>query len=433
MLYDHLADRWLVSQFSLPNYPYGPFYECIAVSQTSDPTGAWYRYAYRWVGADGKDIMNDYPKFGVWPDGYYMTANQYAATPAGSWRGAGVAAFERDKMLFGQAARMIYFDVYQIDPNFGNLLPADLDGPPPARWRPGLFCRSRRSLVAGHLRCACASGIPGQLVKPGAFHLWERRPAAAGDRGRAFQPTGRRQPALRPGDSTYCVPQPGSTPKLDGIGDRLMHRLQYRNFGAYQTLVANHTVGNLATSESRAALRWYELRKTNSDWQINQQGTYAGGSGDSEHRWMGSIAMDRAGDIALGYSVSSSSTYPSIRYAGRLASDPLNTLARGEASLVVGSGRTEPQPGALGRLQPDVGRSVDDCTFWYTNEYIQSNGDANWRTRIGAFSFPSCQAEPYGASQAWCLKMARLTVTGCDGNGQCLHHIDRCIGQLPFL
>lgn len=121
VLYDHLADRWLVSQFSTAGPPY---HQCIAISQTGDPTGSYYRYDYEWA----DDKFPDYPKFGVWHDGYYMTANQFDDY---GWAGQGVAAFEKDKMLLGQPAQMIYFDLYPLNPNYGGMLPSDLDGTPP--------------------------------------------------------------------------------------------------------------------------------------------------------------------------------------------------------------------------------------------------------------------------------------------------------------
>ncbi len=130
--YDHLADRWMMSQFALPNYPSGPFYQCIAVSQTGDPTGAWYRYAFQ-ISATK---LNDYPQFGVWPDGYYMSVNQFVGN---TWGGAGVVAFERNKMLLGQPAQAVYFDLFAVDPNLGGMLPSDLDGPAPAAGTPNYF------------------------------------------------------------------------------------------------------------------------------------------------------------------------------------------------------------------------------------------------------------------------------------------------------
>ena len=155
VLYDPLADRWLMSQFALPNYPNGPFYQCIAISQTPDPTGAWYRYAFQ-VSATK---MNDYPKFGVWPDGYYMSVNQFGAGSGQPWAGAGVFAFDRAKMLAGQPASFVYFDLYGVNPSYGGLLPADLDGPtPPPLGSPNYFAAVDDN----------AAGFPTDV-----FHIWK--------------------------------------------------------------------------------------------------------------------------------------------------------------------------------------------------------------------------------------------------------------------
>ena len=169
-----------------------------------------------------------------------------------------------------------------------------------------------------------------------------------------------------------------------------MYRLQYRNFGSYQTLVTNLTVD--ADGTDHAGVRWFELRKTGSAWSIYQQGTYAP---DGDHRWMGSIAMDKAGNIALGYSVSSHSTYPSVRYAGRLAGDPLGTLPQAETELAAGrsfqAGKNRWGDYSMMALDP-----VDDCTFWYTQEYVLIPGSwGNWNTRIGSFRFPGCLEPTY--------------------------------------
>jgi hypothetical protein len=130
--YDHLADRWLMSQFALPNYPSGPFYQCLAVSAPGDPLGAWNLYQFQ-ISATK---LNDYPHFGVWPDGYYMSVNQYSGN---SWGGQGVVAFDRAKMLAGQSATAVYFDLYGVDPNLGGMLPSDLDGPAPPAGAPNVF------------------------------------------------------------------------------------------------------------------------------------------------------------------------------------------------------------------------------------------------------------------------------------------------------
>ena len=179
-----------------------------------------------------------------------------------------------------------------------------------------------------------------------------------------------------------CVPQSGTTSRLDAIGDRLMFRVAYRNFGTHESVVGNYTV----SSGSVAGVRWFELRNvTNGPVTVNQQSTY---QPDSIWRWLGSAAMDRDGNIAIAYSASSSTIFPQLRYAGRLATDPLNVLGQGEATLFAGTGS---RWGDYASLTVDP---VDDCTFWFTTEYYASTSQFNWRTRIGSFRFPTCGSNP---------------------------------------
>ncbi len=374
-LYDHLADRWLMSQFALPNFPDGPFYQCIAISQTPDPTGPWYRYEF--VASNTK--MNDYPHFGVWPDGYYMTVNQFSEGSL-NWAGAGVFAFERDAMLQGNAAQMVYFDLYGVNSMFGGMLPSDLDGSTlPPTGAPNYFAE-------------VDDGSP-DAMRLWAFHVDWNTPANS-----TFGISGQPNAVLPVAPFTQlcpytrnCIPQPGTSQKLDAIGDRLMYRLAYRNFGDHESLVLNHTVD---AGSGRAGVRWYEVRDPGGTPVIYQQGTYA--PSDGLHRWMGSIAMDRMGNIALGYSVSSSSVYPSIRYTGRLAGDPLGTMSQGEAEIIAGSGSQTSSYARWGDYSMMGIDPLDDCTFWYTQEYIQTTGYANWQTRIAAFQFPGCSAATEG-------------------------------------
>jgi hypothetical protein len=372
VLYDHLADRWFISQFALPRFPFGPFYQCIAVSQTPDPTGAWYRYAFEY----SRNKMNDYPHFGVWPDGYYMSVNQFSAGSL-SWGGQGVAVFERDKMLNGQAARMIKFDLYATDANLGGMQPTDLDGPVPPAGAANIFAEIDDD----------AWGYSPDQIQMWAFHAdWVTTtnstftkigalPVAAFDTEMC-------------GGSRNCIPQPGGT-AVDAIADRLMYRMQYRNFGAYQTIVANHTVD--VNGSNQAGVRWYELRNSGSGWSIYQQGTFAP---DANNRWMASTAMNGQGEIGLGYSISSSSVYPSVYFTGRLASDPLGQMTLGEGSIVNGSGWQDHSAGRWGDYSNLSVDPVDDCTFWYTQEYYtdRTSGGANWQTRIGKFQLTSCGA-----------------------------------------
>ncbi len=370
VLYDQLADRWLLTQFALPNYPSGPFYQCIAVSKGPDPTNNpddWYPYTF--LASETK--MNDYPKLGVWPDGYYMSANQFAT--AGGASGAGAWVFERDKMLNGEAASMQYFDI--ADWGYWGLLPSNLAGPtPPPPGTPNYFASVDMDWTG-----------TDDIFHIFAFHTDWDNPANS-----TFRLV--KELVVAPFDSDMCggarscIPQPGTTVGLDAIADRLMMHLWYRNFGSYDVLVTNHTVD---VGGDHAGIRWYEIRNPGSDAFIYQQGTYAP---DDEHRWMGSIAMDGAGNIALGYSVSSSDVYPSIRYTGRIAGDPPGEMTLGEGEIIAGSGSQTHTASRWGDYSAMMVDPVDDCTFWYTTEYIETTGSAPWQTRIAAFAFPECLA-----------------------------------------
>lgn len=396
VLYDHLANRWLISQFAFTNTNPGPYYECIAISQTGDPTGAWYRYAFK----TSDTIMNDYPHLGIWPDGYYMTTNQFDAT--NNWAGGGAWVFERDKMLAGQPARQVYFDLYNVNQNFGGMLPADLDGPPPPAGTPDYFAEVDDSTWIG---------------SQDALRIWEFHVDWTNTTNSTFGVSGNPNATLPVANfnplcltTRSCIPQPGTTSGLDAVADRLMHRLQYRNFGSYATLVTNHTVD---AGNGRAGVRWYELRQSSGVWSIQQQGTYNGDTSDTANRWMGSAAMDKNGDIAIGYSVSSSTIYPSIRYTGRLAGDPPNTLPQGEATLISGGGSQLDSRSRWGDYSMLGVDPTDDCTFWYTQEYYPSTSITGWHTRIGSFAFPSCFAGLKGNLQGTVTdKSSGLPVAG---------------------
>ena len=383
-LYDSFADRWFMSQFALPNFPDGPFYECIAVSVSPDPTGAWYRYEFQMP----VNKMNDYPKFGVWPDAYYMSVNQFNGGSS-TWGGAGVAALERSMMLIGQPAKIVYFDLYAVNSNFGGILPADFDGLlRPPEGSPGFFAEWDDG-----------EWIPSQ----DALRLWEFHVDWSDPSQSSFGLSGNPNQVLPTFDvdpdmcsySRSCIPQPGTNNRVDAISDRLMFRLQYRNFGMYQTLISNHTVD--INGADQAGIHWFELRRlsASSEWEMQQQGIH---SPDPDHRWMGSIALDHVGNIALGYSVSSSSTFPSVRYAGRLVTDPSGELSQAEASLVAGSG-SQTQSNRWGDYSMMAVDPVDDCTFWYTQQYVAVTGTNTWKTRIGSFRFPNCSIGPQGKLQ----------------------------------
>jgi len=179
-----------------------------------------------------------------------------------------------------------------------------------------------------------------------------------------------------------CLPQPGIAQNLESLTAWLMYRLQYRNFGTHQSLVVNHTVDVNGTN--RAGIRWYEIRKTTGNWSIYQQDTY---SPDANHRWMGSVAMDNSGNMALGYSITNGSDiFPSIRYTGRLATDPLGQMPQGEGTIIAGTGSQISASGRWGDYSSMNVDPTDHCTFWYTTEYGRTDG--RWNTQIASFEFP---------------------------------------------
>ena len=181
-----------------------------------------------------------------------------------------------------------------------------------------------------------------------------------------------------------CIPQAGTSTQLDSLGDRLMFRLAYRNFGTHESLVVNHSV---KTSVAPAGVRWYEIRNPNGGTPtVFQQGTLTD-SGTS--LWMGSIAMDKVGDVALGFSESSSSIHPKIAFTGRMPNDPAGTM-EGITTIFSGAGS---QTGGITRWGDYTAMAIDpsnECTFWYVNEYIPSNGSFNFHTRLASFEFSSC-------------------------------------------
>src|SRR5262245_49138363 len=358
--YDRAADRWLVGEVAIPLLPpfFGQYAQCFAVSSTSDPTGSYYMWAYGF----GSDI-NDYPKIGVWPDGYYVTFNMFQN--GSTFSGPRACSFNRSAMLGGAVAPARV--CFQLSTAYDSLLPADLDG-----------------------AAAPPSGSPNFLMNvnigSGVLNLWKFHVDFASPNSSTF--TG---PTSIPGVAPFnapcpttpdCIPQPGTTTSLDSLGDRLMYRLAYRNFGDHESIVANHTVTSTA---GNTGVRWYEVRNPNGAPTIYQQGSFAP---DSDNRWMASVAMDKKGSIGIGYSVASSTTYPSIRYTGWEVGDPLGVLQNETFAVVGGGSQTGfDRWGDYSSMRIDPS---DDCTFWYTQEYQAATFDANWNTRILSFRFPSC-------------------------------------------
>ncbi len=352
VLYDPMANRWVLAQFQLDNRL------CFAVSQTADPTGSYFTYGF--VTAE----FPDYFKLGVWPTGYYVSTNEstYKAY-----------AFDRTAMLAGDPATSISFSG---ETNF--LMPADVDGPTAPTSQGGLF----------------------YTFKDNTFH-------GGADRLELFRLT---PDFATPGNSTFsnitdipiapytytvcgffvldCVPQPGTAEGLDAVSEWPMQRFAYRRFPGREVLLGNFTVD---VGSDRAGIRWFELRNTGSGYTLFQQGTHAPGT--TLHRFMGSIAMDQDGNIALGYSVSSGSVSPGIRYATRAPGDPLGTL-QAEQTLQAGGGSQTSSSNRWGDYSMMSVDPADDCSFWYTNEYYTATSSSTWSTKVGRFKEPTCGAAP---------------------------------------
>ena len=383
-LYDQPADRWVLSQFAVGS---GNQDVCFAISQTGDPTGAYWLYSVT------TPRFPDYYKLGVWPDpansAYFMGTN------SGFGGEYDIAALDRDRMLAGNAARPM--QVFQNHPNL--LMPADVDGPnlPPA-GSPGIFYTFR-------------DGGEAYFGNPASdsIDIWEFdvdwvTPAAS-----TFTQVQTITPAQGLVEFNWtvcgffesaCLPQPGSNACnnfinedcLDSASWWPMQRLQYRNFGTHETLVGTWTVDTTAGTprDGHAAPRWFELRRTGGGWSIFQQGTHAP---DGDDRWMPSIAMDGAGNIAIGYSKVNDDTnlFPSIYYSTRAAGDPLGMLQT-EALHKAGGGIQTHSANRWGDYSSMELDPVDDCTFWFTTEYIETTGNAPWKTRVGAFQVEGCAA-----------------------------------------
>lgn len=353
VMYDPLADRWVLSQFTSPGGSSAT--QCFAVSVNGDPTGSYFRYQFPTPG-------NDYPKFSVWSDAYYAGIRNFA----GGFQ-FDAYAFERAKMLVGGEAKAVVFNMSALLGGVNNFLPADVDGTtPPPNGTPGLFIGvANPSIVQNDLKLFTLTTD------------WPN-PANSALEGPISIPT-----AAYNGNvcnfNRSCIPQPGTTRKVDGFADAMMHRLAYRNFGTHQSIVCAHTV-DVGDFSDHAGIRWHELRNTGSGWTLFQEGTY---SPDSDYRWMPSIAQNANGDIMVAYSVSSKTTSPSLRYVGRQSGDPLGQMTFAEGLLIAGSGSQTglDRWGDYAAMDVDPG---DETTFWFTSEYYQTSSSSGWQTRVAS-------------------------------------------------
>src|SRR5215831_9195516 len=359
VLYDHLANRWLVSQLQFDE-TFTNTAQCVAISTSSDATGSYNRYEFDY-GAN----FPDYPKFGIWPDGYYNSINVF---PPHGFAGAQACAFDRAAMLAGLPATAICF---QQPPTVASLLPADLDGstPPPAgapNYIVGLADTSHLNLFR--------------------FHANFANPAGSTFTGPTLVPVAEYNEICARANTVACIPEPEPGEKVDGLSDRVMFRLAYRNFGDHESLVVNHTVAGGALG----GVRWYEIRNPGGTPMVFQQGTIVDPDTDF---WLGSIAMDRGGNIALGFSSMSKDQFSSVYVAGRTPSDAAGKMF-GPLVLAGGNGVQVKSARRWGDYSSMTVDPTDDCTFWYTQEYYVATGTFNWATRVGAFKFDRCKPNP---------------------------------------
>jgi hypothetical protein len=356
--YDKAAGRWVLTQFSVTSGATQGFWQCVAVSATGDATGAYNVYAFNY----GTVQFNDYPKLGVWNNSYLITFNIF--NNGSTFAGSKLCALDRASMIAGTAATQICF---QLTNAFGGVLPSDIDGltPPPA-GSPGYFLNfGTNSLNLWQLSNINFTAGTATLTGPANLPVAAFAAACAGG---------------------TCIPQSGTNQKLDSLADRLMYRLAYRNFGDHEALVVNHSV----TAGTSTGVRWYEIRSPGTTPTVFQQGTFAP---DASFRWMGSAAMDHVGNIAVGYSVSSTALNPAIRFTGRAPTDPLGTLGT-ELSIQTGTGSQLTGLSRWGDYSSISVDPTDDCTMWYTTEYLKTNGTFNWSTRIANFKFAGCTLAP---------------------------------------
>jgi len=376
VLYDRPADRWVVAGIG-DNYD-GSYGECVAVSTTNDPTASYSLYFYSFGGN-----LNDYDKLSVWAtssnSAYLATYNIFDG--GADFVGADLCGFDRTSMLAGSSSAAMLCQMTPSDE--GSYLPSDMDGPTtPPNGTPGLF-------------------LTWQNNNPGELYLRKLTLNFASGKATLSNPTtidvANDNVACAVGGSG-CVPQPGTSQDLDALGDRLMYRFAIRHFSDHDRAVANHAVLN----GSQVAIRWYEIYDPAGSVTLNQQGTFAP---DANYRWMASMAEDQAADIGLGYSVSSTTVYPSISFTGRVPGDALGSMET-EASILAGSGSQTggtyaDRWGDYTAMQVDP---TDDCTFWYVDEYEQASGYYNWSTYIASFIFNGC-----GSSAAVSFSPASLT------------------------
>lgn len=386
VFYDQVSGRWVVTDFAFAAFPGSRFDECVAVSKTADPVaGGWWLYAFQ-VDPSNPAFLGDYPKFGVWGDGFYLSVNLFSNNT--TFNGVRVYALDRSAMINGSATSAVAFTV--APPTLGDtysLVPATFRfGAPPA-GRPEYFLAVNSSPAAGSVENqvfawrfhADFSTPANSTFGVGALHARDGT-ITVNNFVEAFQSSG-----------TNIVPQLGTSALLDTLGDKLMYPLVYQNLGGAESLYVSQTVNNNQGGTGPTGIRWYQFDVTGSTIPAGavQQQTFTNAS-DGLWRFMPSLAVDGRGDLTIGYSTSSATTNPAIKYAARLVGDPVNTLGQGEALLIQGAGHQTSSSGRWGDYSATAVDPSNSCTIWHTNEYYAVTSSASWATRIGAFVMPSC-------------------------------------------
>jgi len=394
VFYDHISDRWIVSDFAFPAFPGTSFYQCIGVSKTSDPiAGGYWLYAVQ-VDSTNTNFIGDYPKFGVWPDAYYMSVNLFSNNT--TFNGVRVYALDRASMINGGPANTIAFSI----------LPADLGDQYsllPATYRTGLAPPAGQDEWFMNINSSAVAGTVETQVFVRRFNVDFVTPANSYfGVGATHAPDGIITvngfvDAFDATSGTAIVPNGTATTTqyLDTLGDKLMYPLVYQNLGGTESIWSSHTVNNNQGGTGPTAIRWYQFNMTGNTIPATpaQQQSFNNG-GDGLWRWMSSINVDNGGNVAIGYSASSATVDPGIRYAGRLAGDPLNNMSQGEAIMTPGTGHQTSTSGRWGDYSSMFVDPTNTCTFYHTNEYYSATASAAWNTRVGLFKFPGCVASP---------------------------------------
>jgi hypothetical protein len=369
--YDYLADRWFVTQLAAAVQGASTNNVCLAMSTSGDPLGTYVAYDYEYSPTD----LNDYPKWGMWPDAYYGTFRNFQN--AQNFTGMVIWAIDRNALIAGNPSpTVLELGPGSVNPNLDGLLPSDLSGG-------SLVPPGGEPTVPNTLAGIGSPDYDGSLNA--VVHLYQFHPDFTTPANSTF--TGPVDLTVPDFDFNVSPTQP------DNVGMESlpfpMYRVDYRNFGDHESIVFNHTVN---VGGGRPGVRWYQISDPRGTPAIAQQGTF--GPDDTDGRWFGSVATDVSGDIAMGYSAAGSSTFPAVRYAGRLVGDPPGEMSQGEGEIVSGNGNFD--GGRWGDYSTIVVDPVDQCTFWYTTMYVAGTGSADWATRVGSFKFPNCVAGPSG-------------------------------------